>query len=311
MFTFGIVLLVLAAIIFFGAFAASKVGYLNGGKPYKPRRTARLISLFVVFLTAGSWTIASYNKVPTKNVGIVTVYGKPTGDTTGAGVHWTKPWEDVQDWDASGQIFPDDGGSCTNVTIAAQRGACIPLKVEWSVKSGTAPEQWASYKDTPQGKKIDGDNPRFGTFISRRVDPGIRAALSSTFASFDPLGAAVGDAPAPDLNVIYKDKMKTAILTALTNTDGTIDIDIKNVVFTGSPTYDGPTTAAIAAYGQKLLQTRNLNVDDSNAAKRKAVAGKTGIPAAVQVCLDIADAQNSDPGHCLWGDKVTLTQPVD
>lgn len=308
MFVTGIIAFSLALLLFIGAFLVEK----SGSSDAKPRRSVRILSAVFVIIGVLFWIGGSYNKVPTKNVGIVTSYGKPTGHTTGAGVHWTKPWENVEDWDATGQIFPDDGGSCTNVAIAAQRGACIPLKVEWKVIEGTAPEQWANYKVTDQGKKIDSDNPRFGTFIARRVDPGIRAALSSVFASFDPLGgtSATGDAPAPDLNKDYQQKMKDAIKTALTNADGSIDIQITNVVFTGSPTYDAPTTAAIAAYGQKLLQTRNLDVDDSNAAKRKTVAGKTGIPAAVQVCLDIADAQNTDPGHCLWGDKVTLTQPV-
>lgn len=312
MFITAIVFGVLAVMIFAASWLNPKVSRLKNGQTYKPRRGVRAGA--AIFLVIGVLFLvgASYNKVPTKNVGIVTSFSKPTGKTTGAGVHWTKPWEQVEDWDATGQIFPDDGGSCTNVTIAAQRGACIPLKVEWKVIEGTAPEQWANYKVTDQGKKIDSDNPRFGTFIARRVDPGIRAALSSVFASFDPLGSAssTGDAPAPDLNNDYQQKMKDAITKALTNADGTIDIQITNVVFTGSPTYDAPTTAAIAAYGQKLLQTRNLDVDDSNAQKRKTVAGKTGIPAAVQVCLDIADAQNTDPGHCLWGDKVALTQPV-
>lgn len=311
MFTLGIIIFILALLAFVGSFFAMKTD-IRKNQQVKPRRAVRIVVVFLVICGALSWVGASYNRVPTKNVGIVTSYSKPTGHTTGAGVHWTKPWENVEDWDATGQIFPDDGGSCTNVSIAAQRGACIPLKVEWKVIEGTAPEQWATYKVTDQGKKIDSDNPRFGTFIARRVDPGIRAALTSVFSSFDPLGnaSATGDAPAPDLNAMFKDKMKDAIKTALTNADGSIDIEITNVVFTGSPTYDAPTTAAIAAYGQKLLQTRNLDVDAANATKRQSVSTKTGIPAEVQECLDIADAQNTDPGHCLWGGKVALTQPV-
>ena len=33
-----------------------------------------------------------------------------------------------------------------------------------------------------------GDNARFGTFIYRRVNPQIDGAVTSVFASFDPLG---------------------------------------------------------------------------------------------------------------------------
>lgn len=250
-------------------------------------------------------TIASYNKVPTRNVGIVTQFGKPTGKTTGAGLHWTKPWQNVEDWDATGQVYDRLGGNCLWVSISAQRRACIAVQVEWSANPATAPEMWAQYKPTDQGKKIDGDQPRFGTFIYRRVNPQIDGVITSVFSSFDPLGAvsATGDAPAPDLNKTYRTTLQTAIQQAL----GT-DITIKSIAF-ATPTYDAPTTAAIAAYGQKMLEARNLKVDQQNAAARNAVAAKTGVSPAQQQCLDIADARGKEPGLCM-GAGVSLTKPI-
>lgn len=252
-----------------------------------------------------SWTVASYNKVPTRNVGIVTQFGKPTGATTGAGLHWTKPWQDVQDWDSSGQVYDRLGGNCLWVSIAAQRRSCIAVQVEWYANPASAPELWAQYKSTEQGKKIDEDNGRFGTFIYRRVNPQIDGALTSVFASFDPLGtvSATGDAPAPDLNKTYRQSLTDAIRTALGD-----DITIKSVAF-ATPTYDKPTTDAIAAYGQKMLEARNLTVDKANAQARLDVSAKTGVPPAVQQCLDIAEAKGKEPGLCLNG-GVALTRPL-
>lgn len=250
-------------------------------------------------------TIASYNKVPTRNVGIVTQFGKQTGKTTGAGLHWTKPWQNIEDWDASGQVYDRLGSNCLWVSISAQRRACIAVQVEWSANPESAPELWAQYKATDQGKSVDSDEPRFGTFIYRRVNPQIDGAVTSVFSSFDPLGtvSATGDAPAPNLNVTYKDQLTTAIQQLLGS-----DITIKSVVF-ATPTYDAPTTAAIAAYGQKMLEARNLKVDLQNAQARLNVADKTGVSPAVQQCLDIADSRGKEPGLCMGG-SVALTKPV-
>jgi hypothetical protein len=268
-------------------------------------RTAFLVAFVAAVIGATSFTVASYNKVPTRNVGIVTSFGKQTGKTTGAGLHWTKPWQNVEDWDASGQTYDRLGGSCLWVNIAAQRRACIAVQIEYNANPATAPELWSQYKATDQGKKMNDDNPRFGTFVYRRVNPQIDAAITSVFAGFDPLGTVSnnGDAPAPDLNKTYKQAVEQAVTASIGQ-----DVQIRTIAF-GTPTYDAPTTAAIAAYGQKMLEARNLAVDKTNAATRKSLANDTGVPAAVQQCLDIADSRGREPGLCLAG-NVTLTKPV-
>lgn len=266
------------------------------------KATAVMVVLIASVVTAISFTIASYNKVPTRNVGIVTQFGKPTGKTTGAGLHWTKPWQDIDDWDASGQTYDRLGDNCLWVSIAAQRRACIPVQVEWSAKPENAPELWATYRATKIGGQ---DKTRFETFTYRRVNPQIDGAVTSVFASFDPLGtvnAATGDAPAPDLNKQYKALLEQAIQAAIGQ-----DIVIRTVAF-ATPRYDDPTTAAIAAYGQKVLEARNLAVDKANAETRAQVATKTGVPPAVQQCLDIASAKAKEPGFCL-GASVQVTRP--
>lgn len=243
--------------------------------------------------------IASMSTVPTRNVGIVTQFNKQTGRTTGAGLQWTAPWQDVDDWDASGQTYAHLGDDCVWVTIAAQRRACIPVQIEWAAKAENAPETWATYKEV-HGKS------RFEVFVDRRVNPQINGALTSVFAGFDPLGevdAKTGDAPAPDLNKLYKQPLTDAMTAALG-----ADITVRSVAFE-APRYDEPTTAAIAAYGQKILEARNLQIDKANAVTRAQITKTDASVDQVARCLQIAEKLGKEPGLCMGG-GVALTRPV-
>jgi regulator of protease activity HflC (stomatin/prohibitin superfamily) len=244
--------------------------------------------------------IASVSTVPTRNVGIVTSWHKPTGRTTGAGLQWTAPWQDVDDWDASGQTYAHLGDGCVWVTIAAQRRSCIPVQIEWASKPETAPENWAAYKE------VDGKT-RFETWVIRRVDPQINAALTSVFASFDPLGTVdikSGDAPAPDLNKTYKQPLLEALNASLGS-----DLTIKSIAFE-APRYDQPTTAAISAYGAKILEARNLQIDKANAITRADITRTDASVDQVARCLQIAEKLGKEPGLCMGGGAV-VTRPVD
>ncbi len=239
----------------------------------------------------GSLVIACVSQVPTRNVGIVTAFSKPTGRTTGAGLKWHAPWQSIDDWDASGQTYAHLGDRCVWVTIAAQRRACIPVQIEWSAKAERAPENWAAYREV---EGIAGG--RFGTFVARRVEPQINQALTSVFVGFDPLGtvsAATGDAPAPDLNKAYRQPLLDALLTGLGQ-----DIEIRSVAFE-APRYDEKTQAQIDAYGQKVLEARNLKVDEANAQTRKRISATNASVDNVTRCLEIAEKAGKEPGLCM------------
>lgn len=243
---------------------------------------------------------ASLSIVPTRNVGIVTAWSKPTGRTTGAGLKWHAPWQDIDDWDASGQTYAHLGDGCVWVTIAAQRRACIPVQIEWSARAERAPENWSAYKEV-------GDWSRFETFVSRRVNPQINAAMTSVFATFDPLKTVdpkSGDAPAPDLNATYRQPLADALVLALGD-----DIAVRSVAFE-APRYDEPTTNAINAYGQKVLEARNLRIDEENAKARARITNTDASVDQVARCLQIAEKLGKEPGLCMGG-GVAVTKPLD
>lgn len=244
--------------------------------------------------------VASMSIVPTRNVGIVTTWGKPTGRTTGAGLQWTAPWSDVDDWDASGQTWAHLGDQCVWVTVKGPRSVCVPVQVEWSALPENAPANWSAFKET------DGKT-RFETWVSRRVDPQMTAALITAFANFDPFANVdknTGDVAVPNLNASYREPLSDALGANLGH-----DIAIRSIAF-GTPVYDKPTTDALSAYSQKVLAGRNLDVDHANAIKRKAV---TDIDAQVNQtarCLSIAEANDKEPGLCMAG-GVTLTHSTN
>lgn len=290
MFWFGIFCFIVAVL----ALGASFIREIRG--------TAIIVMVVAGLIGALSWTIGSYNKVPTKNVGIVTSFGKPTGRTTGAGVHWTKPWQDIEDWDATRQSYNHLGDNCIWVQIAGQRNMCVRVQINWETTTAEqASVNWSTYREK------DGHS-RFEQFVSRQIEPSFNDALLATFRDFDPMNlvnASTGEMTAPDLAGQFTPKLEAAISSRLGQ-----DIQVKGVSW-GLVAYDKATTDLISQRGQKVLESRNLEIDKKNAATRLAIAGQSGVPAAVQQCLDLVKLQGKgEPGLCLSGQGVALTRPV-
>lgn len=280
------------------------VAILAAGASFVVRDRAPAVGACVIaaLLGALSWTIGSYNKVPTRNVGIVTGFGKPTGQITGAGVHWTKPWQDIEDWDATRQSYNHLGDNCVWVQIAGQRNMCVRVQINWETTAAErAAQNWATYPDK------DGHS-RFEQFVSRQVEPMFNDALLATFRDFDPMNLIntnTGEMTAPDLAGQYTPKLEDAIGQRLGQ-----DIQVKGVSW-GLVAYDKATTDLISQRGQKVLESRNLEIDKKNAQTRENIAFKSGVPAAVQQCLDLVKLLGKgEPGLCLSGSGVTLTRPV-
>lgn len=260
--------------------------------------------LSVVFLV-----LSCMSSVPTRNVGIVTAFNKPTGRTTGAGLQWTAPWQDVQDWDATRQSYNHLGDKCTQpgdgslwVQIAGQRNMCSRVQINWeTTDTKQASKNWSTYRE------VDGKS-RFEVFVERQVDPQINDALLATFRDFDPLSLVdpkTGEAKAPDLSGTYTSTLRNEIDRRLGR-----DITVMSISW-GLPGYDGATTQLISQYGQKVLEKRNLAVDQQNAVTREGIAKNSGVPAAVQQCLDLVKTLGKgEPGLCMSNSAVALTKPV-
>lgn len=299
MFIFAIILLVISLLVFL----AAGLPEINDEYTLQNKQNVRRYGGgFFLVLALGFWLLASTSTVPTKNVGIVTEFNKPTGKTTGAGLKFHAPWQKIDDWDASRNTFDRLGGRCLWVSVSGGR-ACITVQIEWSAKAENAPGDWASYKKT---KINDEDLSRFETFVARRVNPQMDAAITTTFTTFNPLGQVdekTGALKAPDLNAEYFALLKTHLIANLGKS-----VDIDSIAF-GTPSYDDSTTKAISAFGQKTLEARNLAVDKTNAATRKGITDIDAKVDPVARCLSIAEKMNKEPGLCMT--PTTATRSVN
>jgi hypothetical protein len=271
---------VCALVIFAGAVLALLYA------PFAPRGRRRpVLAVVVGALVLGSaFTVgASANAVPVRNVGIVTSFNKPTGETTGSGLKWVAPWQKVGEWDASRQKYDHIGAeNAVPVRTGTLANAGVELLIEWQVRPENAPQQFMDYK---------GD---FEAFRGQRVGVQLDGAVNDAFASYNPLANI--DAKTGNLNVDlrpYAEKVKASAQERLGS-----DIEILSVTII-RVNHDEKTEANIKVFQDKLAQGRNLDQDLVNAEKQKAVTEKNAKVDKVARCLEIAEKNGTNPGLCI------------
>lgn len=249
-----------------------------------------------LIIVASAWT------VPARNVGIVTQGNKAVTDgegknrTTGAGWHWTKPWQKIEDWDASRQTYDHLGGpgsknGCISVVIVGMDTACVEVQVEWETKAENAYDQWASYKKD------------FNFFKDRRVEPNMKDALATVFRQHDPTkNVDTTSADAAIIPVAMGD-FKTPLMTEINTRIGG-DIKVLAVTF-GRIHYSEATQNTINAFRAKVMEARNLAQDERNADTKKRITAKNSQRDKEAWCLEITEAKGGEPGFCLGGGNPT------
>lgn len=254
------------------------------------------ISGLAVFIALTLTVIAAAWTVPQRNIGIVTSANKATGETTGAGWHWTAPWKKIEDWDASRQSYDHLGNResedkrCIDVRITGMDTACVEVLVEWETQSGKASEQWASYRKN------------FDFFVSKRVDPNLKDAVAAAFRSHDPTKNV--DVKTAAIVPIAMTDFKAPLESEIISRIG-MDIKVLSVTF-GQIHYSTETQNTINAFRAKVMEARNLEQDEKNAETRKRISDKNSQVDPVTRCLEIAAQKpDSEPGLCLGGGNPT------
>jgi regulator of protease activity HflC (stomatin/prohibitin superfamily) len=135
--------------------------------------------------------------VDTRNIGVVTTFNKPTGETLTNGLHVKAPWEKVTELD--GTIITDEfaGDACIVVRIGDGSNACVSETIRWRIVPQAGDELFADYRSDDVNE----------TIADALVETQLTAATASVFSEFNPLlqaGAAdqvaSESAGAPDLN---------------------------------------------------------------------------------------------------------------
>lgn len=252
-------------------------------------RTPLLIAV-ALFVGAGLLTVnASFNTVPVRNVGIVTEFHNPTGQSTGSGVKWVDPWDKIEQWNANYELWDhrsDNGGKGMLVKIAGNQDAWVPVSVEYAPNPENAPQDFKDYAR-------DRNN-----WIARRVDPTLTNVVTTLFRTHDPLAKAnidpaTGQVNPPDMEP-YKRDLNTKLKTA------GVEFKIRNL-YIGTIVYNDKTTKSLSDYATLVLQNRNLVQENKNQTLKNDITNNQAKVDKQTYCLQISEKNGTNPGLCLMG----------
>lgn len=203
----------------------------------------------VKFATVGLWgfglfllAISCITQVTTKNVGVVTSFGRPI-DTLSNGLHLKAPWHKVTEFDAAVQTDThkgdgNDGSPCTDIRIGNQSVACLSNSIRWRIVQDSADDLYRDYREF--------ENVR-DSLVTRELD----AALNEVFADYDPLATVDvnGKSTAKSLDVLSEE-----VTTRLRQKVGN-QVEVLNVIIP-LVSFDRTTQDKINDYQAELANTR-------------------------------------------------------
>ena len=162
--------------------------------PAPPAKVLKPSRLF----TIGSWisaliglvvlAVSCVVTVPTKEIGVVTTFGRPTGSLSN-GLHLKAPWQKITYMDAAIQTdsHTADNRQCINVRIAHQATACVDASIRWRIRPQASDALFQNYRE-------------FSSIRSSLVDRQLSSSLNREFASYDALAVDdKGNPTAPSL----------------------------------------------------------------------------------------------------------------
>jgi regulator of protease activity HflC (stomatin/prohibitin superfamily) len=273
-----LLLIILAAVTVGGVVAARKESVRRRGV-----LTAGVGGIaFLVVLALNVTTI-----VPTRDIGIVTTFGRPTGELPN-GFHLIAPWQDVTAMDGAIQLQSftgnsyDDHGDAIQVRLANNSNAYVNLNVQWRIDAKAAPQLFLDYRN-------------FDNIRANLVDKQLQVAASHAFATFNPQTQTQG-VDLPGMASVIKDQAQAAVGTR---------IEILQV-FVPTLFYDKATQDRIDAFNQKAQETKNAEQDVKTAqqnrlaAEQRAAQQPPDLRIAIFNCINDQVKAGRDPAGC-WG----------
>jgi regulator of protease activity HflC (stomatin/prohibitin superfamily) len=253
-------------------------------------------------LSVLSIVIASADKVDTRNVGIVTEFGRPVG-VRNTGITWHMPWQHIYEMSEAIQLQAFDGesydkpGTAVQVRLKNNSAAYVSLNLNWRLRPGSAPKLFENYG----GSNAD----VFSEIRENLVDRQAHVALANEFAKFDPTsnletgpdGQLRGNLTAVDLAQMAVN-VKNDLQAAVGEDIEIVDVRIPRLF------YDGETQRRIDAFNQKVQETQNAQQDIITAQKRKeandliAQSVHGDLAVVIAQCINEQINKNRDPQGC-------------
>lgn len=219
-------------------------------------------------------------QVTTKNVGVVTSFGRPVG-ALGNGLHLKAPWHKVTEFDAAVQTDShkgkggDSDSTCTDIRIGNQSVACVDNSVRWRIVQESADDLYRDYREF--------DNVR-DSLVTRELD----AALNEVFANYDPLATVDSNSPSGAKSL---DELSEEVTARLRDKVGD-QVEVLSVIIP-LVSFDKTTQDKINDYQAELANTRiarqKQQTADAQAQANRKLSGSVSKDPNVLVskCFDI------------------------
>lgn len=240
--------------------------------------------------------------VSTRNVGIVTSFGKPVG-TLSNGIHVKWPWTHVPE--LNGTIRTDNqlggfaDGKCsggTPVRLANNSTACVDNTIRWRIVPAAGDTLFRDYQNDANIRD---------SLVTRELN----AVLNEVFSAYNPLSPdAVNGPNLTDLSTKVTDKLRAKVQG---------QIEVQNVIISILH-FDGQTQDRINAYQAQIANTRiaeeSQRTANAQAEANRILASSVSNDPNVLVarCLELVNAGKQLPvGFQCWpGNGLPVTIPA-
>lgn len=281
---FSFVLVCLFAVIAIGGFAASFL-------IREARGITRLASGGVLFLSVLILFFSCVATVGTKNVGVITTFGRPSGYLSN-GFHLVLPWQDVTELNDAVQTdtYASDGSdaskkqggatdTCIHVRIARQGTACVNVSIRWQIRPSGVDYLFRNFKDNT-------------AITDNLVLRDLQTAMNQAFVSYDPLGIDNnGLSTNTPLSAASGSSISATVQTQMRGEIGTwIDVQTVNIPLLN---FDAATQDKINQLQQQVAATRvatqaQLTAQAQAAANKALAASVSNDPNVLtDKCLNI------------------------
>lgn len=215
------------------------------------RTALRLSGFGALGLTVLCFVLSLFTVVPTRDIGIVTSFGKPVGNLDN-GIHMKLPWEKVRTLDGAIQtdsyLEKNDEG-CTDIRIGNESTACVDNSIRWRIRLDAGELLYQDYRDMDNIRK---------SLVTRELT----AALNEVLSDYNPLSQIQDDSANPagaNLN-----EFSRQVAEKLREQVGD-QIDVKNVIIPLIH-FDKPTQSKINLYQAEVANTRIAQQREKTAA---------------------------------------------
>lgn len=238
----GVILTIFIAVLFLAAAGAGAVALAGRGTARAESAAAAVgLGLFaVVVLLFSMGTVVS-----TRNVGIVTTFGRPQGELSN-GFHWVAPWQSVTEMDGAIQLQRFEGEHAMPVRLGNNSTANVNVTIQWRLQPESAPSLFLDYRT-------------FEGIRENLVDKELSVAMNSEFAKFDPLAAIATDAKTADASPAPADGAPLVAISEKVQHDVQVAVGERieiQKIFVPLVTYDAETQERINAFNVEKANTR-------------------------------------------------------